>query len=334
MERQNVTEEQKADYQYYEASGTPYEIGRITAQKGGSLLGIEGQLSAEQRKFAEQCRDIVQRIYPEMMEEFAGYAAALQLEENDLLWHYTLGVEGGCSGIAVQLPEGIVVARNYDFYYFENRRHLIYTRPDRGYAHIGMHEGLIGGRFDGLNEKGLYVSFNGAGQHPDPAVPGISFHLIVRYLLEKCADAKEAKEFLLSVPVKEAKSYFVVDQTEAFVAEVHPENRAIREMQNGLLVVTNHFVHPAMSAYQKQWANSVARYQTLETFGEKIRSNHSDWFDTLQDAMKDHAAPVCGHVDGLATFWSCIANTKTGDVFYSFGPVQESIQAIFSLWRL
>lgn len=255
---ENAAKEREADYQVYAAAGTHREIGVITAQKGSGLMYADPALSAEQRRYAERCRDIVGRIYPEMLEEFNCYAQGLGLEEDSMLWHYTLGVEGGCSGIAVRTPDEMVVARNYDFYYFESRRHLIYTRPDRGYSHIGMHEGLVGGRFDGMNEKGLYVSFNGAGQHPNPSVPGMSFHLIVRYVLEKCADAYDG-------------------------------------------------------------SNSAARYQSVVSAGMAAREGSIDGMQALQNAFRDHEAPVCGHADGLATFWSRIAKPRTREIYYCLG---------------
>jgi predicted choloylglycine hydrolase len=316
----NLQEERKADYQTFEAAGTHYAIGLETARHAGKQFGPPDGWSTEQRKFAEKCRVVVNDLYPEMIEEFKGYAEGLGTREDELLWHYTLGVTGGCSGIALRTPGGMFVGRNYDFFYWENRRHLICTRPDIGFAHIGMHEGLVGGRFDGLNEKGLYVSFNGAGPHPDPASPGMSFHLIVRYLLEKCSDAREAQEALLTLPVKEPKSYLVVDGEDAFVAEVHPEKRAVRRMEGDVLMVTNHFKDASMVDYMREWPNSVSRYRKLEEHAARIiRNADNEASDQLRQALRDHDAPVCGHEDGLATFWSCIADLQGRRISYSLG---------------
>ncbi|WP_276353859.1 C45 family autoproteolytic acyltransferase/hydolase [Cohnella caldifontis] len=317
----NLQEERRADYRIFEAAGSHREIGRMTASQAGTAILPAEPLNERQIRYAESCREAVYALYPEIVEEFQGYADGLGIAEERLLWHYTLGVTGGCSAMALRTESGICVGRNYDYFYWENRRHLIVTRPKRGWAHVGMHEGLVGGRFDGMNEKGLFVSFNGAGPHPDPAPrPGMSFHLIVRYLLEKCSDVREAEEALLSLPAKEAKSYFAADPSQAIVAEVHPERRAVRRMDGDYLIVTNHFKHPSMASYASEWPNSVARYGKLEEHALRHQADASqDPLEALKRVFSDHEAPVCGHQDGLATFWSCLADLSQGRIAYSLG---------------
>lgn len=315
----NRREEQQADYQFYVAKGSHYQIGLQTARQAASLIGPKHDYGPEHLAFAEQCRKLTLDIYPEIAEEFRGYADGLGLTEEDVVWHYSLGMTGGCSAIAVRTATGMVVGRNYDFYYWENRRHLINTKPDSGFSHIGMHEGLIGGRFDGLNDKGLFISFNGAGPHPEPASPGMSFHLIVRFLLEKCADAAEAKAALWMLPVKEPKSYLIVDRNEAFVVEAHPDRREVRQMERDYLIVTNHYVHPAMTSYQPEWPNSAARYKKLEESVPLLMNLDFQPVETMQRLLADHEAPTCGHQDGMATFWSCVADMENREIAYCLG---------------
>jgi hypothetical protein len=328
---QNLREEQAADYQVYEAMGSHREIGRITARRGGCVVPpLEGALSAEQAKLARECRAIVQEIFPEIIEEFQGYAEELGLQEEDILWHYSLGMIGGCSSIAVRTPEGMLVGRNYDYFYIEKRRHLIRTVPQVGQAHVGIHEGLIGGRFDGLNEKGLFVSFHGAGPRPERIRPGMSFHLIVRYLLERCKSAAEARDVLMELPVLEPKNYLLADQREAFAVEAHPDRKRVRHLEGDVLVVTNHFVHPEMEPYQPVWPNSGRRYHSLWQQGQRLKVLHSDALGALQRALAEHEAPVCGHEDGLATFWSATANLTEGQVWYSLGaPCRNPYRVYF-----
>lgn len=325
----NLLEEQQADYQWYEAAGSHFDIGFTTAQKAIGGNDFDRPLNAAQQRFAAQCREVTAKYYPEIVEEFAGYAKGLNLPEEDLLGHYSLGVTGGCSAIVVDTPEGRIVGRNYDFFYWENRRHLIHTRPDKGFSHLGMHEGLVGGRFDGLNEHGLFVSFNGAGEHPDPAPLGLNFSIIVRYLLEKCADAREAKAALLELPIKEPKSYLIADRRDAFVVEAHPARREVRSLENGRLFVTNHYLHPDMKQYQPEWPNSVARYNKLVEISPALLKSPRAEHD-LQRLLADHTTPLCGHTDGLATFWSCTANLDTGKIAYSLGaPCRNEYKPYF-----
>ncbi|MBU8772082.1 C45 family autoproteolytic acyltransferase/hydolase [Cytobacillus oceanisediminis] len=319
--KENLLYERKADYQFYKIKGTHKEIGFETAKKGGKLIGAT-KLSNEQKRYALECRNIVREVYPEIILEFEGYANALSLQEEDLLWHYSLGAKGGCSSFAVMTDKGILSGRNYDYYYFENRRHLIHTEPTVGYSSIGMHEGLVGGRFDGMNEKGLFVSFNGAGGTPIKSKPGISVQLIVRLLLEKCKTAKEAKSVLLEIPIKEPNSYMIVDNEDAFVIEAHPERKEVINMENGYLLATNHFTHLNMRKYNKVNNHTFERYSKIASDLEELISKNPDMdnqYESIKNILVEHDPPICGHEDGFATFWSSISNLKDKKIYYCLG---------------
>lgn len=327
----NLREENNADYQWYKAEGSHREIGKITASHGKEAVSFGKGFSLKQKEYAKACRRITEDIYPEIIEEFEGYAEQLGLTEEDLLKHYSLGLEGGCSSVAVKTRNGMCVARNYDFFYWENRRHLIHTKPLVGISHIGMHEGLIGGRFDGMNEHGLFVSFNAAGPQPEHPQPGISFHLIIRYLLEKFKNAREAKDALMKLPVNSPKSYLIADPDDAFVLEAHMDRKEYRQIKDGYLVMTNHFVHPEMKRYQDEWPNSKARYDKIEKQAKELLANDDANIESMEKLMTDHEAPVCGHEDGLATFWSCVAELNARNLLYSLGaPCRNDFKRYFA----
>ncbi|WP_255988313.1 carcinine hydrolase/isopenicillin-N N-acyltransferase family protein [Chitinolyticbacter albus] len=322
IDAENLAAEREADYRHYRICGTPAELGAAMAAQGRLLLppaelGYDVKKLA-QLSYARDCRALTAEHYPALVAENDAYAQASGMTVDDTLWHYALGVTGGCSGIAVATPQGMVVGRNYDFFYFESRRHLIETRPAAGHAHISMHEGLAGGRFDGMNEHGLFVSFNGAGEHPDPAPVGLAFHHLVRYLLEHCTSVAEARAALLRLPVKEAKSYLLVDAKEACVVEVHPQRRAVREPVDGVLVMTNHFLDPDMVALCPPWPNSLSRMQRLQA-GAPHGLDATASLAALQVLLAEHDAPVCGHVNGMATFWSAVAHPQSGLARYCLG---------------
>ncbi|WP_049971623.1 C45 family autoproteolytic acyltransferase/hydolase [Haladaptatus cibarius] len=311
---ESLERELAANYQCYSLTGSHHEIGVETAKRSESVIESGTKLTDEAREVAEESREITESVFPEAVEEFRGYADALDLTDDEWLWQFAPGVQGGCSAVAVETEDGFIIGRNYDFFYFESRRHLIHTNPDDGFAHVGTHEGLIGGRFDGLNEAGLFVEFNGAGE-PDDSRVGMPFHLVVRYLLENCETATEARDTLCDLPLRESKSYLLADESSAFVVEAHPEETAVREPEDGVLVATNHFVHPAMQEYEPAWDNSVRRRETLRGLAEISEPTAKD----VQTRLRDHEAPVCGHEDGLATFWSCIADPAAGRVSYALG---------------
>ncbi|SMC27532.1 Acyl-coenzyme A:6-aminopenicillanic acid acyl-transferase [Andreprevotia lacus DSM 23236] len=322
MDPHNLAEEQAADYQRYAIAGTPDEmaatLAAIAAPLAPPLQFQQAGWSTPQRDYARACRALTAELYPQLVEEIDAYADAAHVARDDMLWHYSLGVTGGCSAVAVRTRDGMVVGRNYDFFYFENRRHLLTTRPAGRYAHVGMHDGLAGGRFDGMNEHGLFVSFNGAGEHADPAPVGLTFHHVVRYLLERCRSMAEARAALLELPIKEAKSYLLVDAGDACVVEAHTSRRAVRELDDsGLLRVTNHYLHPAMQPLCPPWPNSEARFDALGAL--QPAQGAEETVAQLRALLAGHDAPLCGHQDGLATFWSAVAQPATGEISYCLG---------------
>ncbi|MFC6964325.1 C45 family autoproteolytic acyltransferase/hydolase [Halocatena marina] len=311
---ENVEQEWNADDRTYSVEGDHYEIGYETAKRSGEIIEPGTSLSGDARITAEKSREVTKEVFPAAVSEFDGYSDALGIPDDEMLWHFTPGIDGSCSAMAIETDDGILIGRNYDFFYSESRRHFIHTVPDQGYAHVGVHEGLVGGRFDGLNDQGLFVSFNGAG-FPDHSAVGMPFHLVVRYLLAKCESAVDARDTLRDLPLREPKSYLLADSDSAFVVEAHPEQTAVRTPNAGLLVATNHFIHSEMEAFKPPWDNSVQRRNRLLEFSNL----DSPTIEDLQVGLRDHEAPVCGHEDGMATLWSCVSELSTGRISYALG---------------
>lgn len=313
---ENRRREYDADYRSYSVAGTHADIGAETAHRVGSTIRPGVTLDDDARAVARECREATRNACPELVEEIAAHADALSLTEDETLWHYAPGVDAACSAVAVRTGEGVVVGRNYDFYYFEDRRHLIHTDPDEGRTHVGMHEGLLGGRFDGLNDAGVFVAFNGAGEEEESAV-GVPFHLVVRHLLETAETAADAVDRLLALPLRETKSYLLADAERAYVVEAAPSEAGVRDTTGGVVAATNHFHQPEMAPYAPAWPNSVARHERLRELAgdgtDGVGRSAAATEARVREALRDHEAPVCGHEDGLATFWSCTATLGYGE---------------------
>lgn len=259
----------------------------------------------------------------------------------------------GCSTVAVLTADGPVVGRNYDFFYWATTRHLITTRPapppgppeaatpppqparwpDRGgpLAHVGMYDGLLAGRHDGMNEAGLFASLHGVRSAP-PARrrPGLFSVLVVRIVLETCRTAREAVERIRSLPHLASYNYLVADDREVFVVEAHPERTRVREAENGVLAATNHFRHPDMVGLgRKAPSGSVARYRFLSETAARLRPASAE---TVAGLMRDHKTPVCGHADGMATFWSAVALPAARRVSYCLGAPCRNDYTHTTVW--
>ena len=207
--------EKQADYRVYTLAGDHYEMGRqwgmagigegtddLTpeeASKAAQLLGLtveqfsafhvavgaerirEEALSPAQLSFAEECLQVVCNFHPPLLDESEGWAESLGLGTDCILGMLSFGMEQSsphCSAFAWRTKDGLIVGRNYDFFYWAKTRHLIHAKPDIYYATVGMNDGLLGGRQEGVNEPGLFVAHCRAmARQPSQVRPGVAFHV-------------------------------------------------------------------------------------------------------------------------------------------------------------
>jgi predicted choloylglycine hydrolase len=270
------------------------------------------------------------------MEEFTAYAEA-QRWNAELLWQqscrvnlkarFRLGAEG-CSSVAWYDNDRAIIGRNYDYWPLQARRQRIRFRPHTNVSHatIGARGGVPCGRYDGMNEHGLFVSLHVVmTDTPDETQvqPGVPFHLVGRLALEMCSSATEAIELLTHIPHLSSLNYLVADPREAYVVEADPRRVRVLPMDGPVIAATNHYRHPDMRQLQgnRVLANSACRWQKLNSLREM--PNHSNDVDALMDqaaaVMSDRSAPVCGLSGSLTTLWSCVAELNTVRIRYAPG---------------
>lgn len=311
-------------YRFLKLEGTYREIGEQLGRLGPPFRRPFWWPPPPDPALAAACRQWVARWHPGLLEEYAGYAAAQGLDL-EVLWPQICRTSlrarrFGCSTVMWRGPDGALwVGRNYDFLPLQWGRDLIWLRPVGGLASVGMMGSLVGGRYDGVNEAGLFVSLHAVMAEETPPRPGIPFHLIPRILLDRCRSAEEALDLLLRMPHGLPLNLFIADPHRGYAVEIHPEGQAVREPEEGLLVVTNHYEHPALRRWHgaRDPRPSVLRREALE---RRIRTGAEPPRERLQEALSDHSAPVCGHRPGFATLWSAIANLTSRTLEYAFGP--------------
>jgi len=322
----DLEKEKAADYRYLKVAGTHLEMGEQLADEIGRILSLpkgEGEpLSLSQITFAEECWDLISSFHPTLLDEYEGWAEALDLEMEVLLGMLIVGVEGtnlGCSSFALRRQGRTIVGRNYDFFYWARLRYLIAAQPEAYYATLGMNDGLLSGRHDGVNQHGLFVALHGVGtKAPERVEPGVAFHLIPRILLETCATAEEAVIMAQEMPHLSSFNYTIVDPQDMFVVEAYPEMVRVREAENHHIAATNHFLHRDLSHLMKSPIVENSKRRLHKILSALSEGNRDPWA-LAQEILTDHQTPVCGHVDGLATFWSAIGDLTNQKMTYSLG---------------
>ncbi len=269
---------------YLRLAGTDREIGRDLALAARAVHGeAAGPTPAPDRTVQRVRRRWFDQHHPVLAERMLGVADAFGVDADDdrfdLAWLATYAGPAGCSTVVYPgsgTKDGhTLLARNFDFptATIDELRGLparpgtrrlaadpwiVELHPEGGLASvvIGIMD-LLGG-MDGVNEAGLAVSLLADNESPAPepvgerVQVGLSEQQVVRYLLDTCTTAAEAKEALLL-----AKHYYafvpchfvVADRTGAsFVWEHSPghnhEHVVVPDPATaGRLVCTNHLLH-------------------------------------------------------------------------------------------
>lgn len=127
-----------------------------------------------------------------------------------------------CSQLAVTDSDGPLLVRNYDLDPRLNEATMLHSAW-RGRRVMGMVEGLAG-LADGMNDCGLAASLTFGGR--TVAGRGFGVPLIMRYVLETCRDAVDAREALRAVPCHMSYNITVADRSgdwaTAFLAPDRP----------------------------------------------------------------------------------------------------------------
>ena len=300
-----------------ELCGSYEEMGR---QQGRPLKEVGLTFPPPEPKmlrFAKQCEKVVGQYAPELLDEMRGLAEAAELDYEVLMTLIlTVPFEPqdvpSCTVLAIT-PERTadgrpIVGRNYDFFYdiSEEVATTYRTYPEGRYASLGDCDIWVG-RDDGLNEAGLFVAM--ARFFYPGLQPGLTFWLIVRFLLDRCATVDEGLELILNVPHAQSFTYLLADRSgKAAVAEPTIEGIEVRYPQDGLLVMTNHAVCPAWAGKEAFVPpDSHPRYNRLR---ELLGGDGLIDTEAVKQALRDHEGLVCSHqmVLGrkLGTLWSVV----------------------------
>jgi len=298
----------------------------------GTVLSKHGfkvsKQSQEKLDFGRDSEPEVNRIFPQILDEIKGFADACNAPyEQFAAFMFSIGAfkpEPMCSVFASLSDQNVVFGRNYDFFYsFKKYTESYLTVPEKGHINIG-HTDIFIGREDGVNEKSLAIGMTGVpseGKHP-----GISFCLLVRCVLDKCATIEEAINILTKAQHTSTFNYLIADKQGNMAAvEASPEKVRVRRPQNheNFIVCTNHFVHLEMQDMEDQKArsttewDSLPRYNTITNLLEERKVN----LRLAEKILSDHTGYVCSHQQKikLGTIWSIIATLNEPQIFRAEG---------------
>jgi predicted choloylglycine hydrolase len=321
------------DTTIFDLTGNHYDIGFAIGHNSAPFVLPSWWPEPPPLGYALACAREISALHPELIDEIHGHADGQHQSYDDLLrliCRQRLGrrlsaasvpEHGGCTSFAWRAPDGhVLVGRNYDFFTAQRIRQRIRLRPHGSRPSVGMRGSVPAGRYDGVNDAGLFVCLHVVlADEPKSARPGVPFHLIPRILLESCASVREALDLITIMPHLHSFNYLLADPNGFLAVECHAERLRIVYPQGDVLAVGNFYRHPDMLPFQHRRQQTISRRRVAFLESGTWREQAAESREATRGALQDHAAPVCGHDGGHTTLWSLVADLTTRRIGYTIG---------------
>ncbi|MBB4119130.1 putative choloylglycine hydrolase [Mesonia hippocampi] len=300
--------------------GSFYEMGH----KYGKLLYKKAnfsipEITTEKSNFGLKAYQELKNFYPEAIEEIEGFAAGIN-DKPEKLGAFLLSIPvlentGQCSVFAYQGDNGVIVGRNYDMLFeFKKFTESSLIAPTGKYAYISQSDVFIG-RSDGINEKGLSIAM--AFVNGKNYVPGISFHFIIKKVLENCASTQEAIQLITTAKVASSNNFLVADKEGTLaIIESAPQKSHVIYPKKGTnyLYITNQFTSNTMKNYDAggvAWSKSLVRYQSL---AHKLAVTKNLDLAQAKAILSDKCVCLNLRKEKFGTIWSVVAKLNNLEI--------------------
>ncbi len=207
------------------------------------------------------CRRMLETHMPELVptwHRLCELAGGGELAARMLTMYGPPAYLAGCSQAVHIGSDGPALVRNYDYAPMLFER-VVFGSAFTGRRVVGMSD-CLWGLLDGINDAGLAASLAFGGRRAVGL--GFGIPLVIRYVLETCETADEARRTLARLPVHMAYNVTLVDRTgEHFSAFLGPDREAGFAAQP---YATNHQEHPdwpeqALATHSLERQSALAR---------------------------------------------------------------------------
>lgn len=327
-----------------ELAGSSYEIGYILGKKTEENPQLQAFLSSAFPGFHKEevakARQMFGRWCPGLNEELEGFADALSVPAERLVYWGMTSLRPRCSQIAV-LPskskEGIpLLARNYEFHPEAEDFNLVRTSVTGKYTHLGTSV-LLFGRDDGMNECGLAVTMSSCGfpvgaieYMRKPKIHGLQFWAVIRSVLEHCRDVEDALAFLKEMPIAYNLNMMLMDKSgNAALVETLDGRTAVKrplaDSGEDYLCATNHPVVSELIPYEPQaMRHSLVRHEWIRRKMDKKEKIGVE--DLKQMLHSEYPDGLCCHYfqDYFGTTKSMVFSPVHGTISLSWGGEERN----------
>lgn len=290
---------------------------------------------AKQRAKKLLKKDIID-AYPKQAERLRGIADGASMSLSSILFIQMTEILVGCTSIALSSKRFStgepIIAKNFDYLNITEPFNLICeSNPNEGYKTLSCRFTPLIGTIDGMNEHGLSVTYNLASSTDTPDVY-VPTSIMLQEMLETCRNTQEAVDFILNAKRGGHDALItIVDPTDNLkTLEISSKHAAIRELEEGYVVNTNHYRTKEMQKVsQASTESSITRFTRAK---ELIHNTRTQTEKSIIDILADHGKnnnasnlTICRHDRYASTIRSTLLYPKTRNAKVLFGhPCENS----------
>ncbi len=167
---------------------------------------------------------------------------------------------------------------------------------------------------------------------PEKIQAGFNSCFIVRYLLEKAKDTKQAISRLCDLPIASSCNILLADKSgRMVVVECTPSIKKVREAEtfdSGRIVCTvNSFISDAMKPYDDADGNDYDSHKRYRVVMDSFSSGRirGDYIETTKQLLKDDYGFMCqyDHEPDFETVWSSIFDLESLVIYCAEGDPRK-----------
>lgn len=334
----------------YNLRGSHYAIGYQLGKQAASNEYLKAKYvvkAAVDQKQIRETNALLERWCPGLTEEIQGFADALNVHLEALVFYNMTCYVPNCSHIALLSNKTDMkqplLARNYEFSNELEDFCLMRTEAEGKYTHIGTSM-LQFGRDDGFNEHGLAVTISSCGMPVvnlahmrKPQFNGLQYWVVVRALLENCKNVEEALAYIKEMPIVFNMNMILLDKTDhAALVQTMDGKIAYRQIDadshEEMLHATNHTVLTQFMHIENQaFPHSITRYHFIENeLKDKRHITKAQLKDML---LTKYPQGLCFHnyAENFGTTKSMILAPREGTIEICWGGQAKNCWQIYDI---
>ncbi|MFQ6793185.1 MAG: C45 family autoproteolytic acyltransferase/hydrolase [Thomasclavelia sp.] len=287
----------------------------------------------------KESEKILRKYFPEICQEIKGVCDTIKVDYLQFVsWMLCMGCcmynlndntnneIRGCSAFAYVSKGQVIYGRNNDLIpsLKDVSKNEVYLLDNNIFSLTTS--SFINGE-EGINKHGLVVAMTFVLTDLKEIKPGFNSCFIVRYLLEKAKNTKQAYQLLKQLPVASNCNILLADKSgDMLVVECSPQmkkKRIATQIGNTKVVCcTNCFISDEMKSYDYARGNDYQAYQRYLTVMNNIdKLNNNKPIETTQRLLKGEYGFMCQYDDvaDFETVWSSIFDLNSLMMYQSEG---------------